>query len=218
MQGVDTGLIGCLRNFRADSRPVGKPDYQEGTEPCSLKVEGGSFFALQGGYIKAMDNFRVGLDIDIRFEIKPRSTSGILVSVHGRRDYLLLQMVNGTMIFSVDNGRGAIVATHIPQSEHKLCNGKWHFIQAIKAKNVVTLSVDNVFVEPGIGVAGVSSTDTNNPLYIGGHPNPTRTRGGFQTREQFVGCIRNLTINGKDYQFKSEQAIGSVTPKTCPTI
>merc|ERR1712137_1301176 len=109
-------------------------------------------------------------------------TSGILVSVHGRRDYLLLQMVNGTMIFSVDNGRGAIVATHIPQNEHTMCNGKWHSIQAIKAKNVVTLSVDNVFVEPGIGVAGVSSTDTNNPLYIGGHPNPTKTRWVQDTR------------------------------------
>lgn len=217
-EGVGGGLIGCLRNFRVESRPVGDPDYREGTEPCSLKVESGSFFALQGGHIKAVENFRVGLDIDIRFEMKPRSTSGILVSVHGRRDYLLLQMVNGTMIFSVDNGRGAIVATHIPQNEHTMCNGKWHSIQAIKAKNVVTLSVDNVFVEPGIGVAGVSSTDTNNPLYIGGHPNPTRKRGGFKTREQFVGCIRKMTINGKPYNFKSEQAIGSVTAKTCPTI
>lgn len=52
-QGIEGGLIGCLRNFRASSRPVGDPTYTEGTEPCSAKVESGSFFAADGGYIKA---------------------------------------------------------------------------------------------------------------------------------------------------------------------
>ena len=81
----------------------------------------------------------------------------------------------------------------------------------------MTLSVDNVFVEPGIGVAGVSSTDTNNPLFIGGHPNPGKPRG-IKTREQFVGCIRNVTIKGVLQRFGSVQAVGSVTATTCPTI
>lgn len=153
-QGVEGGLIGCLRNFRASSRPAGDPSYIEGTEPCSSKVESGAFFALEGGYIKAgqyikyhdisttknqstlsiemtVESFRVGLDIDIGMEIKPRSTSGILMSVHGRRDFLLLQMVNGALIFSVDNGRGPIVATYIPPHEHSLCDGKWHTVQGI---------------------------------------------------------------------------------------
>ena len=82
---------------------------------------------------------------------------------------------------------------------------------------MVTLSVDNVFVEPGIGVAGVSSTDTNNPLWIGGHPKAGRLRG-MQTSEQFIGCIRNVTVNKKLQRFNSVQAMGSVTATTCPTI
>ncbi len=41
---------------------------------------------------------------------------------------------------------------------------------AVKAKNVVTLMVDSVFSVPGFGPEGVSSTDTNDPLYIGGVP------------------------------------------------
>ncbi len=88
---------------------------------------------------------------------------------------------------------------------------------AIKAKGVVTLSVDNVFVEPGIGADDVSSTDTNNPLFIGGHPDPSKPRG-IKTQEQFVGCIRNLNINRNLLRFGSTQAIGSVTATTCPTI
>ena len=43
-----------------------------------------------------------------------------------------------------------------------------------KAKNVVTLSVDDIFAQPGIGVPGVSSTDTKHGLFIGGHPKPER--------------------------------------------
>lgn len=51
-----------------------------------------------------------------------------------------------------------------------LCDGQWHTIKAVKAKNVVRLNVDEVFTAPGIGQAGVSSTDTNDPLYVGGIP------------------------------------------------
>ena len=42
------------------------------------------------------------------------------------------------------------------------------FFSAVKAKNVVTLSVDDIFAQPGIGVPGVSSTDTSHGLFIGG--------------------------------------------------
>ena len=38
----------------------------------------------------------------------------------------------------------------------------------------MTLSVNDVFAQPGIGVPGVSSTDTNHGLFIGGHPKPGR--------------------------------------------
>lgn len=161
------------------------------------------------------------------------------MAVHGRRDFLILQMVDGELLFSVDNGRGPILAKYTPPHGHHLCNGKWHTIQggirgvfgrrkltnqtkhkwvaAIKAKNVVTLSVDNVFVEPGIGVAGVSSTDTNHPLYVGGHPNPSKPRG-LRTQNSFIGCIRNIHINRILLRFGSAQAVGSVTATTCPTI
>lgn len=114
---------------RANERPVIDLTYSEGTEPCSSKVESGSFFSLAGGYIKAEETFRVGLDIDISMEIKPRSTSGILMSVHGRRDFLILQMINGSLIFSVDNGRGPIIAKFTPQHQHHMCDGQWHYIQ-----------------------------------------------------------------------------------------
>ena len=118
-------------------------------------------------------------------------------------------MVDGTMTFTVDNGRGPITAIFKPNDRFNFCDGKWHEIHAVKvrilnsfiwkdihendknyhwiaylyyihfssskkAKNVVTLSVDDIFAQPGIGVPGVSSTDTKHGLFIGGHPKPER--------------------------------------------
>ena len=107
---------------------------------------------------------------------------------------MILQMVDGAMTFTVNNGRGPIVAVFKPDYKFRLCDGQWHEIHAVKAKvqlpltekvdkltpekfipqNVVTLSVNDVFAQPGIGVPGVSSTDTNHGLFIGGHPQPGR--------------------------------------------
>lgn len=41
---------------------------------------------------------------------------------------------------------------------------------AQKNKNVVRVQVDGVYSKVGVGVEGVSDTDTNDPLYIGGVP------------------------------------------------
>ena len=102
------------------------------------------------------------------FTFSKISILGILLAIQGRKDYLMLQMVEGTMTFTVDNGRGPIMAVFKPDSKFKFCDGNWHEIHAVKAKNVVTLSVDDIFAQPGIGVPGVSSTDTNHGLFIGG--------------------------------------------------
>jgi len=44
------------------------------------------------------------------------------------------------------------------------------YCAAVKAKNVVTIEVDGVMAAPGFGVEGVSHTNTQDPLYIGGVP------------------------------------------------
>lgn len=161
--------------------------------------------------------FRVGLDFDITLQIKPRNISGLLLAVQGRRDYLILQMVDGAMSFTVDNGRGAIVTTFKPNSKFQFCDGQWHEIHAVKAKNVVTLSVDGSFTQPGIGVPGVSSTDTNHGLFIGGHPKADRLTG-LLTDTPFVGCVRNIVIEGTKLDIEPYMLKGDVMSHVCPTI
>lgn len=87
----------------------------------------------------------------------------------------------------------------------------------MKAKNVVTLSVDDIFAQPGIGVPGVSSTDTNHGLFIGGHPRRERLTG-LQTRQSFVGCVKDIVIEGNPLQVDAKMLRGDILSHVCPTI
>ena len=107
-------------------------------------------------------------------------------------------------------------------------------VTAVKAKNVVTLSVDDVFAQPGIGTPGVSSTDTNHGLFIGGHPriNNNGGVGGRQgragrrramawvnTKTPYVGCIKDIVIEGNPLNVNSTmRREGDVWSHVCPTI
>ena len=42
-----------------------------------------------------VDRFKVGRDLEISIEVRPRTHSGVLVAVHGRMDFLVLQIVEG---------------------------------------------------------------------------------------------------------------------------
>ncbi|KAG8228153.1 hypothetical protein J437_LFUL002807 [Ladona fulva] len=218
LKGVNNSFPGCLRNFRMNGKSVGEPQVAQGVIPCSEKVEPGVFFSASGGYLRIANNFRVGIKIEIEMDIKPRNITGVILSVHGKRDFLVLQMVNGVIKLSVDNGKGAISAAYVPPHPHFFCDGKWHNIIAIKNKNMVSLAVDLEHVEPGVGVVGSSSTDTAHPLYLGGHVHGTQMRlRGLETRRPFVGCIRNLSINSKPIQLGLSQAVGNITMGVCPT-
>ena len=111
-----------------------------------LKVEPGYFFGPDGGRINAFRRFRVGIDFDVSLWIKPRNVSGLLLAVRGRRDMVILQMVDGAIQFSVDNGRGLINAIFKPDERHQFCNGEWHEIHGKKELNhlvpYVNLAID----------------------------------------------------------------------------
>ena len=135
-QRVSNGFVGCVRNFLQRGKPIGKWSKNQKVVPCSDKVEPGFFVGEQGGSIMAFKKFRVGLDFDITMKVKPRKISGILLAVQGRRDYLILQMVNGTMTFTVDNGRGPITTIFRPGDKFEFCDGQWHEVHGENCYNV----------------------------------------------------------------------------------
>lgn len=85
-------------------------------------------------YTFAVDKFTVGRVIDIQMDIKPRSTSGHLLSVHGKRDHILLEMVNGTVKFIVRTLKDGPIETSF-QPTNSMCDGNWHNVRGKDEKN-----------------------------------------------------------------------------------
>jgi len=72
----------------------------------------------------------MGKEMEITMDIKPRSIDGILMSVNvTKRNYLILEMKNGSISFTVDLGKGPISASNTPGDPYFLCDGLWHSIK-----------------------------------------------------------------------------------------
>merc|ERR1712228_122520 len=209
-----------MRDFKQSGRRLDNkdPPVEIGTSLCSGDTEDGTFFGSNGGYIKLLPSYRVGLDLIIKFAMKPRTMDGVILAIQSARnpDFLMLQMQDGNLIFSANNGAGEILTKYEPEAKNYLCDGNWHEIMAVKAKNVVTLTVDDEFQNPGIGKAGISSTDTNDPFYVGGVPDGA-SFSALRTTEKFVGCVRNFRFENKTKPLSAGDSFGDVNIGSCPT-
>lgn len=153
----------------------------------------------------------------IQFDIKPRTVDGLLISVHGKKAMLILQLINGTIHFTVDNGDGPIVAVFRPDKEVNFCDGQWRTITAIKSQYVITILVDAVSSQPAIGNASSPSTDTSRPLFLGGHPFLSKVRG-LTVRKPYLGCIRNVKIKDVAEKIHPGMTVGNVQTGVCPLL
>ncbi|XP_015117099.1 laminin subunit alpha [Diachasma alloeum] len=218
--GINKTFSGCLGNFMMNGQSLGDPEERVGVIRCSKRVEPGLFFYPGNGsnLFRALDKFTVGRTIDIQMDIKPRTTSGHLLSIHGKRDFILLEMVNGTIKFLVKTGKGSIETSFDPTTPHSLCDGHWHNIRAVKQRNAVLLSVDHAAAPPGIGAKNTAGVLSKHPIFIGGHPLLGKRLRGSTSHAQYVGCIRNIIINNQDIPLNPERTYGHVITGVCPTI
>lgn len=206
-------FFGCIRNIRLGGDPIGDPFNMNNVQPCSEQVESGVFF--ENGYVKLRDKFRVGTEAKISFDIKPRTRDGFLMSVHGKKAFFIIELVNGTIQFSVDNGDGPIVAKFEPEEGENYCDGQWRTIIATKTQFITTIAVNNVVSEPAIGNSDSVSTDTSRPLFLGGHPHIKKLRG-LTVRTPFQGCIRNVKVRDEAEHITPKMIVGNVQAGVCP--
>ncbi len=71
-----------------------------------------------------------GIDFELKMLVKLRSSSGVLLAVQGRQDYLILQILHdGNLTFTAENGNGPITATFQKSDLTQwLSNDNWHDI------------------------------------------------------------------------------------------
>lgn len=164
------------------------------------------------------DRFKVGTDVAISFEMKPRSLNGLLLSVYGKNSMFALQLINGALNLTVDNGAKPFTALFTPENGQNFCDGEWHTVTAVKSQYVITLIVDKINSSPTIGSTSSISTDTTRPLFMGGHPyiGKRLIAKGLIVHRPFIGCIRNVRIREIPQAINISMAHGNVQTGVCP--
>ncbi|XP_032440521.1 laminin subunit alpha-2 isoform X2 [Xiphophorus hellerii] len=232
-------INGCIRNFTMGGSPVStksavtgrtevisedfKLDMAAPTSSymvgrCFVSTETGTYFDGTG-YLKAVSSYRVGLDVSIAFEFRTSKTSGVLLAVSNQaNDGLGLEIVDGKLLFHVDNGAGRITAKHVPEGR-SFCDGQWHSVTANKLRHRLELVVDGVKSQAQSPNARSNTCDTNDPIYVGGYPAGVR-QAALSTRSSFRGCMKSLKITKAsktmDVQFNKALEIKGVQPLSCP--
>ncbi|XP_050927753.1 LOW QUALITY PROTEIN: laminin subunit alpha-2 [Lates calcarifer] len=234
-------INGCIRNLKMVGGPVSNKAAATGRSEaviedfkldmatptssymvgkCFVATETGTYFDGTG-FLKAVSSYRVGLDVLIELEFRTSRTNGVLLAISNQaNDGLGLELVQGKLLFHVDNGAGRITAEHMPEGEG-FCDGQWHAVTANKLRHRVELVVDGKQSQAESPNARSNTCDTNDPIYVGGYPHGVR-QAALSTSTSFRGCMRNLKITKAsktmDVQFNKALEIKGVQPLSCPAV
>lgn len=90
---------------------------------------------------------------------------------------------------------------------------------AFKTKNLVMLTIDDQPTAISTGQPGISSTDTKDPLYIGGLPAKLKDEKLAQlnnVKDDYLGCLQIISINGMPQTLNNAKIEGEITLNSCP--
>ncbi|XP_071954463.1 laminin subunit alpha-like [Antedon mediterranea] len=213
---IRDGFIGCMRNltFNVDGELVdlASEKTEFGITQCKGSMEDGTF--VNDGYIIISDNLNVYRKFNVEFQIKPRVTDGVIMSVRAKLDFFVVELVGGQLIARADNGNGPFEATS-DQTGVSLCDGQWHSVIVSKQRSVVSILVDNIPGIDGDGDGGTTATNTNNQaFYLGGVPDD-QMHDGITTTGDFVGCIKDVIIED-EVQDLGVKKTGGIVKSFCP--
>uniref|UniRef100_A0A452E6V7 Laminin subunit alpha-2 n=1 Tax=Capra hircus TaxID=9925 RepID=A0A452E6V7_CAPHI len=219
---VTYSIDGCIRNLHMVEAPADleqpTSSYRVGT--CFANAQKGTYFDGTG-FAKAVDGFKVGLDLLVEFEFRTTRTTGVLLGISSQKmDGMGIEMINEKLMFHVDNGAGRFTAMYGAEIPGHLCDGQWHKVTANKIKHRIELTVDGNQVEAQSPNQASTSADTNDPVFVGGFPNGLN-QFGLTTNIPFRGCIRSLKLTkgtGKplEVNFAKALELRGVQPVSCP--
>nr|XP_023652916.1 laminin subunit alpha-2 isoform X2 [Paramormyrops kingsleyae] len=212
----------CIRNFQMLNTllDLENPTSRYNVGSCYVKTEKGNYFNGTG-YAKAVNSYKVGMEMSMELEFRTSQSSGVLLGVSSQKmDGLGIELHNGKLLFHMDNGLGRVTAVHEPDTEAALCDGQWHSVIAHKLKHRLELTVDGQKSEAESPHVRSTSVDTNDPVYVGGYPDGQK-QFGLTTSIPFKGCLRNLKLikGSKVQEIHLQRALElhGVQPLTCPS-
>ncbi|GAB0182708.1 laminin subunit alpha-1 [Grus japonensis] len=219
---VTHSIPACIGSLTINSKQLDKesPVSIFAVNKCYVTVQDGTFFDGSGFAALVREGYKVRSDVNITLEFRTTAAHGVLLGVSSAKvDAIGLEIVNGKVLFHVNNGAGRITATYEPRGTNSLCDGKWHKLQANKSKHRISLIIDGNLVQTDNPYIQSTSADTNNPIYVGGYPVDVK-QNCLTSRSSFHGCLRNLVLTkgqqAELFDFSRAFDLRGVFPHSCP--
>ncbi|KAK9952854.1 hypothetical protein ABG768_016886 [Culter alburnus] len=217
---VTHSLAACLQDVTLNGVPMNlnSPLGAHGTGSCFSSAQDGTFFNGSGYAAFMKEGYNVGSDVTVSLDFRSTAPDGVLLGISSTKvDAIGLELLNGQVVFNVNNGAGRITASS--RSGVSMCDGRWRTLVAKKQKHSLSLTVDGVTVTAENPYSSSTSAETKNPIYVGGHPADVK-QNCLSTREPFRGCMRNLRVfkgHVTDVlDFSAAFAHPHVFPHSCP--
>ncbi|KAG5281836.1 hypothetical protein AALO_G00049330 [Alosa alosa] len=158
----------------------------------------------------------------IKITFRPDNVDGLLlyagmILYNGQKrttgaDFISLGLVGGRPEFRFDVGSGM---GHI-RYPTPIRLGEFHTIELLRNHTLGTLIVDGEPAINGSSQGKFQGLDLNEDLHVGGYPNYSQLAKTADLKTGFVGCIRQLILQGEEVIFKDLDR-SSTGVSNCPT-
>ncbi|XP_037619286.1 laminin subunit alpha-1, partial [Sebastes umbrosus] len=216
---VSSSFPGCVRSVSLNRAmlDLSQPASQHDVTSCFTNDQTGSYFNGSGYAALLRDGYKVGSDVSVSLEFRTSQSEGMFLGISSAKvDAIGLEMINGQLVFNVNNGAGRVSVRSIGQM---LCDGRWHRVLARKTKHTLSLSVDGRSYTTPNPYPQSTSAETNNPVYLGGYPVGVK-QNCLSISSRFRGCLRNLQLVKSHLSdaldLSSAHLLLGVTPNSCP--
>jgi len=150
-------------------------------------------------------------DTAIRLMFKTKERDGLILYNGGLAgDFFAMELVNGILHVSANDGSGARVVT---ASAPSLSNNEWHLVEIIQTEaKRFDIIVDQNYVSTMLLPETRNTLDLTDRLYVGGIPESLRPRipSIVASKKGFVGCLASFTVNGRLYNLLNDATSSSV--------
>uniref|UniRef100_A0A8C4QTM2 Laminin G domain-containing protein n=1 Tax=Eptatretus burgeri TaxID=7764 RepID=A0A8C4QTM2_EPTBU len=163
-------LAGCVGHLHFNGKPL-QMDFasKHNTGPCYKKSTRGLYF-YGDGFAELGHSYRVGRDLGFELKFRTTRSDGVILGIGSvLENFLGVELVDGQIVFQVDNGGRSFSVTHTPVESGGLCDGRWHRLKGRKVKNRLLLWVDGK-VSENLSKHPLRSANTKNHIYLGGYP------------------------------------------------
>ncbi|KAJ8016910.1 hypothetical protein DPEC_G00012250 [Dallia pectoralis] len=138
----------------------------------------------------------------IKITFRPDNADGMIIYNGQKRttgaDFISLGLVGGRPEFRFDVGSGmATIRYPTP-----IILGEFHTVELHRNQTLGSLIVDGESPINGSSQGKFQGLDLNEELHVGGYPNYTLLAKTADLKTGFVGCIRQLIIQGEEVIFK----------------